>query len=148
MPNIGQEYDEAMKTADVAVRNAERRVSKVEVALAKAILELRESRIGNGMCCIESAQRSLKDLQHGLHSPDLARWRQERAETDSTRRRHLEILTQKLLAAKKLLVEAGWDAELLEEHLKANAPEGRRLAQRKFQIREARKRLNITEQAS
>jgi hypothetical protein len=141
-PSAQQEYDEVMLTADVGVRKLERHISKMEAVLNRAASELEGGRHPkNRMQCIRSALESLANLQAALHSPDLARWRQERAEADSTRRRHLEILTQKLLVAKKLLVDVGWDAELLEEHLKAHVPEGRRLAQRKFQIRNARKRV-------
>jgi hypothetical protein len=144
MASFQQEYDEAMFIADIASKQLERRLSRVMGAVARVTEELDAGHVANARNACQGAVDAVKSAQTVIQARDLTLWRQERQEADKARSEQQQVLTQKLAAAKALLLDAGWEREALEEHLKANAPTGRALARRSFREREARKRKDIS----
>lgn len=148
MPSLQQQYDDAMLTADISSKQLESRLSRVLGALARVADELDAGRVANARNACHAAVDAVKSAQTVIQARDLTLWRQERLEADRARSEQQQVLTQKLAAAKALLLDAGWEREALAEHLKANAPAGRQLARRSFRERNARKRAKRGEEAS
>ena len=141
MPSVQQEYQDAMATADIIARRLERNVTKLRETIERIHREAESAKPKAVLGYCRTALIQMQGLMVNIHTPDLSKWRQEHAAAEKARHDQQEVLTRKLARAKELLLDAGWDKEALEVDLKANAPQGRQLAQRSYRERAARKRV-------
>ncbi len=128
MPSQRQEYEDAMLTADVSIRVLQGRLDKLRGVLVNLAETLEKENLRSAKEACAAALLRVKDLDGAFHSPDLAQWRGERGAAQNRARAQQEVLARKLAAAKQLLLDLGWERDVLEAHLKAAAPVGRQLA--------------------
>jgi hypothetical protein len=140
---VQQEWEDAMTTADVVVRNFERNVEKLRLTISKIARAVAEER-GRDLIALSShASAQIAGLLVNIQTPELDKWRKDHAARENARHEQQEILARKLSRAKALLILAGWDSEKLESELKAAVPQGRDFARRSFRNRAVRKREGV-----